>query len=297
MNTGLLHPSYHKEANRVVDRPGFSREAPEDRPFDEGPERRPRTTEPRFLGETARCVPVRKPLLATAFLEDLKDSIVALDRLGNCLFVNRAFERSTGYTRSELLGCRLVEKIDQRQQAGWNSLAQLFGTPLPEQSGQQVSPLTTLFQLCRADLSVTEISVRWDRFPGSRTIGASFLLIKETRPLESELEARMVELRILRDELTGLLSREHAAGTRDDAYSRWVDHTSHPIEPGKSAPKAELSRREQEVLRNVLDGKRVGTIACELFLSENTVRNHLKRIYRKFGVGSLGELREYCSNV
>ncbi len=53
-----------------------------------------------------------------------------------------------------------------------------------------------------------------------------------------------------------------------------------------------LSNREREILDLVLDGNRVKTVAGTLFLSENTVRNYLKRIYHKLDVHSLGELRE-----
>jgi DNA-binding CsgD family transcriptional regulator len=53
-----------------------------------------------------------------------------------------------------------------------------------------------------------------------------------------------------------------------------------------------LSEREREILHHVMSGKRIVTTAQALFLSEHTVRNYLKRIYRKLGVHSLGELRE-----
>jgi DNA-binding CsgD family transcriptional regulator len=53
-----------------------------------------------------------------------------------------------------------------------------------------------------------------------------------------------------------------------------------------------LSTREREVFDLILQGNRVGTVAHELFLSEHTVRNYLKRIYGKLDVHSLGELRE-----
>lgn len=53
-----------------------------------------------------------------------------------------------------------------------------------------------------------------------------------------------------------------------------------------------LSSREREIFDLILEGNRVSTVANTLFLSENTVRNYLKRIYQKVGVHSLGELRE-----
>jgi DNA-binding CsgD family transcriptional regulator len=56
-----------------------------------------------------------------------------------------------------------------------------------------------------------------------------------------------------------------------------------------------LTERERAVLQHTLDGSRVQTIAAQLFMSEHTVRNTLKRINRKLGVHSTAELREtFC---
>jgi DNA-binding CsgD family transcriptional regulator len=51
-----------------------------------------------------------------------------------------------------------------------------------------------------------------------------------------------------------------------------------------------LSEREWEVMALILDGRRVSSIARSLFLSEHTVRNHLKAIFHKLGVHSQVEL-------
>jgi DNA-binding NarL/FixJ family response regulator len=53
-----------------------------------------------------------------------------------------------------------------------------------------------------------------------------------------------------------------------------------------------LSIREREVLDDFLRGLQVETIGRRLFISPQTVRNHLKRIGRRFGVHSQAELRE-----
>lgn len=53
-----------------------------------------------------------------------------------------------------------------------------------------------------------------------------------------------------------------------------------------------LSERESEVLAMIADGRRVPAIAAELFLSQHTVRNHLKAIFRKVGVTNQAELME-----
>ena len=67
--------------------------------------------------------------------------------------------------------------------------------------------------------------------------------------------------------------------------------------PG-SAPRVDLrhpelrdiSPRELEVLDLLLQGERVATIAEQLYISDHTVRNHLKSMFRKTGTGSQAEL-------
>ena len=53
-----------------------------------------------------------------------------------------------------------------------------------------------------------------------------------------------------------------------------------------------LTRREAEVLRAIVTGDRVRTIANSFNLAPSTVRNHLKSIFIKLGVRSQAELVE-----
>jgi ATP/maltotriose-dependent transcriptional regulator MalT len=46
-----------------------------------------------------------------------------------------------------------------------------------------------------------------------------------------------------------------------------------------------LSAREAEVMTLIADGRTNGQIAEHLFLAEKTVKNHVRRIYAKLGVG------------
>jgi PAS domain S-box-containing protein len=59
----------------------------------------------------------------------------------------------------------------------------------------------------------------------------------------------------------------------------------------------DLSRREREVLERLMLGERVPRIGERLFISQSTVRNHLKSIFRKVGVSSQGELIEYVRKL
>ncbi len=47
-----------------------------------------------------------------------------------------------------------------------------------------------------------------------------------------------------------------------------------------------LSAREIEVMSLIADGQTNGEIAARLFLAEKTVKNHVRRIYSKLGVGN-----------
>ena len=51
-----------------------------------------------------------------------------------------------------------------------------------------------------------------------------------------------------------------------------------------------LSDREKEVLAELVDGRSTSQIADVLFISTHTVRDHVKSILTKVGVGSRGEL-------
>lgn len=63
--------------------------------------------------------------------------------------------------------------------------------------------------------------------------------------------------------------------------------------PARAAELADLSPRERQVLGCLLAHRRPPTIARDLGVSPNTVRNHLKSIFFKLGVNSQQELLDY----
>lgn len=70
-----------------------------------------------------------------------------------------------------------------------------------------------------------------------------------------------------------------------------LSNGSAPAEPNHTHPDLDLlSRRERDVVTHLLQGHRVVSIAELLDVSEHTVRNHLKSIFRKLGVHSQAEL-------
>ena len=61
-------------------------------------------------------------------------------------------------------------------------------------------------------------------------------------------------------------------------------------EPARLAQVGGLTARQWEVLRRLVQGERVPTIAKELYVTQSTVRNHLAAIFERFGVHSQPEL-------
>jgi PAS domain S-box-containing protein len=77
-----------------------------------------------------------------------------------------------------------------------------------------------------------------------------------------------------------------------------LNNGSAPAEPTHNHPDLDLlSRRERDVVTHLLQGHRVVSIAELLDVSEHTVRNHLKSIFRKLGVHSQAELVDRLHSV
>ncbi|MDC7240522.1 MAG: helix-turn-helix transcriptional regulator, partial [Spirochaetales bacterium] len=81
---------------------------------------------------------------------------------------------------------------------------------------------------------------------------------------------------------------------RQQAYFEMVRDQNSPLSDSLElfARNFGLSSREEEVLAVLILGKTYRMIAGELFISLDTVKSHVKNIYRKCGVGSREELLE-----
>jgi DNA-binding NarL/FixJ family response regulator len=97
--------------------------------------------------------------------------------------------------------------------------------------------------------------------------------------------------------------RARGSVRHDDARMRLLEGTLHRIAQelarvdlpggiaeGAAAPLVGLRPREQEVVRLLLQHLRVPAIARRLGISQQTVRNHLKSVFRRTGVRSQQEL-------
>lgn len=68
------------------------------------------------------------------------------------------------------------------------------------------------------------------------------------------------------------------------------------MHPDRTWPGAEvgLTERESEVLRTIVDGLNNRAIGERLYISEDTVKTHVRSIYRKLGVGDRAQAVSYA---
>jgi DNA-binding NarL/FixJ family response regulator len=103
--------------------------------------------------------------------------------------------------------------------------------------------------------------------------GASGYLLKDIPLDELADSVRAVHggQSLIHPSMAGKLLTEFATLARRDAEE----------EPAKHAPAPKLTEREMEVLRLVARGMNNRDIAKELFISENTVKNHVRNVLEK----------------
>jgi DNA-binding NarL/FixJ family response regulator len=76
-------------------------------------------------------------------------------------------------------------------------------------------------------------------------------------------------------------------GFQTSVYLSSGETAGSPRQPPRERPKSHsygLTKREQEILRLVSEGKSNGEVARKLWVTEQTVKFHLSNIYRKLGV-------------
>ena len=66
------------------------------------------------------------------------------------------------------------------------------------------------------------------------------------------------------------------------------------MRPAEALPRAGLTRRELDIVREVTEGATNKDIALRFDLSEQTVKNHLSNIFDKLGVSTRLELALYA---
>jgi DNA-binding CsgD family transcriptional regulator/PAS domain-containing protein len=241
-----------------------------------------------------------------SFLDALHEPVVEFDARGRIGFANRAFRSLLGGADpsaedADAARSRRASKpfwLPEAEFDRWQMFVELHHTGRAEEFGIGAVPFT---------IEPPGSAPVACRFTGEPLKSPDGDLVGFVAVVHPQTDLQRTERRTV-DELAAEL-RRLAAAVRDLASrdltsrERALAHVSGDAEAHALTPTAidhetferaihDLSERERAILRCLLEGKRTATIAREFFLSEHTVRNHLKRIYRKAGVHSLGELRE-----
>ena len=92
---------------------------------------------------------------------------------------------------------------------------------------------------------------------------------------------RLIPNDVMRSMLAGAHERPQPDAVRELFTDIDDSGTTHSGEAG-----VQLSERERDIVRSLVRGRTVGEMADELYISVNTVKSHLKSVYRKLGVSS-----------
>jgi DNA-binding NarL/FixJ family response regulator len=65
----------------------------------------------------------------------------------------------------------------------------------------------------------------------------------------------------------------------------------------QSAPNVRLAHREKEIISHICQGYKNKEIAQKLHISEQTVKSHCNRIYKKLGVADRLQLALHSHNI
>jgi DNA-binding CsgD family transcriptional regulator len=95
---------------------------------------------------------------------------------------------------------------------------------------------------------------------------------------------------LLRDEdIVGFADQQfriYSTRDRNEDPSKMTDYLEGPKKSKSFAEFYNLSKREEEVLFHILDGKSTKKIASALFITEGTAKNHILNIFEKTGLHS-----------
>ena len=148
---------------------------------------------------------------------------------------------------------------------------------MPRKSGLEATQLLQT-QLPQANILVLTVSESEADLFAAMKFGARGYMLKNAEPEEL---------------IQGIIHIARGGVTVSPAMaSKLLDELKEMREPVEAIP--ELSHRETEVLQLVAQGKRNKDIAEELFISENTVKTHLRNIMDKLHMANRSQAAAYA---
>jgi len=203
-------------------------------------------------------------------IERLGCGVLVEDHEGVLRYANQRILELTGYEAAELDGEPLAKLVPEE-------LHEFLS--LEQAKTREGDARTRLSALRRKDGRAIPVAVapQWLRdTPGGQSAVISVVIdlaeVHSARPMGASAGSLAAELANVASRLQSL------------SFSASLsDRAGVPID----APALrELSTRERQILALLMQSLRVPAIAERLFISQSTVRNHLKAIYRKLGVSS-----------
>ncbi len=192
-----------------------------------------------------------------------------LDRSLRYLQINEWLARINGLTADQHLGRTLDEVVPDVARGIVEQLVQVAESQQPILNGQVVA--TTPAH--PAEERTYEHNFFPDVTPAGNVVGFNIVVWDVTERLRDGK-------RQLLEAARGVLNLLGESAAEDLGQA----------EPLHLPSDASLSSREREVVLTLAQISSVAAVAEKLSISENTVRNHLKAVYRKLGVSSQTEL-------
>ncbi len=210
-------------------------------------------------------------MLKTVIIEDdrrYRESLVQL------VTHTRDFELIADYGSAEAALSEAKRLTETQQAAAWDLV--LIDIDLPGLNGIEATRrLRSLF----AEIKLVQLTVFEDpdTIMAAICAGADGYLLKRTPP--GEMLAQLRSVAADGAPLTAAVARTLLAVVRRQ------DQREDPVSPAR----LDLSERERDVLRALVDGLSYQQVGDRLAVSIDTVRSHVRGIYRKLHVHSVAE--------
>ncbi len=220
--------------------------------------------------------------LCEQLVDKMNCGIVARDRRGTIVFVNQRLLDWLGYEPGDLVGEPMSTLVPPELK---NTLKRNF-------AATHRGDLRTRFTIVRRRDGTTfpAVVVPQRLHDDEGEIELVFSVVIDVGALQTARNAGHPSENEVRSRLTGISMELQSLSLASDLGDRSQTLPDHPS-------LRSLTARERGVLQKLVAGERVAAIAAELHVSPHTVRNHLKSIFRKVGVGSQADLIRYVRSV
>jgi PAS domain S-box-containing protein len=206
--------------------------------------------------------------------EQMNCGLIGRDKSGTIVFANKIITGWLGYEADELVGLSLEKMIPEE-------LDERVHEQLRAIEAGDIRARITVAQ--RKDFTTFPILLIPHRYSGPD--GPFFNVIIELSTVQTAKPVGNTQSETVRSSLERIALELQTIGLSSGM-------TAPPMVPIDHPDLVSLTDREREVLVHLAAGQRVPAIAAELHISQHTVRNHLKSIYRQLGVGNQSELIE-----